>query len=156
MRPSSALPALASPGAGGGAAKLARSASGEAKSRSELRHMRVPRGSKAWFSMRSTISGSKGLGLARRAEGAVVHVAPGAPGDLRQLGGRQVARGAAVELALLGEGDVVELQVEAHADGVGGHQVIDLAGLVQGDLGVAGARAQRPPSPPPRRRARGA
>ena len=86
----------------------------------------------------------QGLGLARRAEGAVVHVAPGAPGDLRQLGDRQVARGAAVELALLGEGDVVELQVEAHADGVGGHQVIDLAGLVQGDLGVAGARAQRP------------
>ena len=60
MRASSAPPARASPGLGGGAAKLARSASIEAKSRSELRHMRVRRGSKTWFSMRSTISGSKG------------------------------------------------------------------------------------------------
>jgi hypothetical protein len=38
---------------------------------------------------------------------------------------------------------MVDVHVEAHADGVGGHEVVDLAGLVQRDLGVAGARAER-------------
>ena len=32
---------------------------------------------------------------------------------------------------------VVEAKVEPHADGVGGHQIVDLAGLEHGDLGVA-------------------
>ena len=35
------------------------------------------------------------------------------------------------------------VHVEAHADRVGGDEVIDLAGLVHRDLGVAGARAER-------------
>ena len=83
-----------------------------------------------------------GLGIGGRAEGAVVHVAPGAAGDLGQFGRGQVARDAAVELAGLGEGDMVDVHVQAHADGVGGDQIVDLAGLVHGDLGVAGARAQ--------------
>ncbi len=38
---------------------------------------------------------------------------------------------------------MVDIHVQAHADGVGGHQEIDLAGLVEGDLGVAGAGAER-------------
>ena len=42
----------------------------------------------------------------------------------------------------LGEGDVGHVHVEAHADGVGGDQMLDLAGLVHRDLGVAGARRQ--------------
>ncbi len=37
---------------------------------------------------------------------------------------------------------MVDVHVQAHADGVGGHQEIDLPGLVEGDLGVAGAGAQ--------------
>ena len=77
------------------------------------------------------------------AEGAVVHVAAGAAGDLADLGAAQAARHAAVELAQAGEGDVVDVHVEAHADRVGGDQIVDLARLVHGDLGVAGARAQR-------------
>ena len=52
-------------------------------------------------------------------------------------------RRAAVELAQRGEGDVVDVHVEAHADRVGRDQVVDLAGLVHRDLGVAGARAER-------------
>ena len=39
---------------------------------------------------------------------------------------------------------MVDVHVEAHADGVGRHQEIDLAGLEQLDLGVAGAGRQRP------------
>ena len=77
------------------------------------------------------------------AEGAVGHVAPGAAGDLRHLGRAQAALLAAVELRQAGEGDVGHVHVEAHADRVGGDQVLDLAGLVHRDLGVAGARRER-------------
>jgi hypothetical protein len=50
----------------------------------------------------------------------------------------------AVELAVVGEGDVVDVEVEAHADGVGGDEEVDVARLVHLDLRVAGARRQRP------------
>ena len=49
----------------------------------------------------------------------------------------------AVEFAVGGEGDVIDVEVEAHADGVGRHQEIDVAVLVERDLGVAGARRER-------------
>ena len=81
--------------------------------------------------------------VGRGAEGAVVHVAPGAARRLRQFRRRQLAPHPAIELLSAGEGDMVDVHVEAHADGVGGDQVIDLAFLVHGDLGVAGARAER-------------
>src|SRR5258708_5423583 len=71
--------------------------------------------------------------LAGRAEGAVAHMTPGAPGDLRDLGGGEAARRLAVELDQLGEGDVIEGHVETHAYGVGRHQVADLPGLEQAD-----------------------
>ena len=77
------------------------------------------------------------------AERAVALVAPGAAGDLRHLGGGQAAAAVAVELGEAGEGDMVDVHVEAHADRVGGDEIIDLAGLVHRDLGVAGARAER-------------
>src|SRR3546814_4954787 len=66
-----------------------------------------------------------------------------APGDLADLRRRQAAPAAAVELLQLGEGHVVEIEVESHADGVGGDQVVDLAGLEERDLGVARARGER-------------
>ena len=77
------------------------------------------------------------------AERAVLHVAPGAAGDLGDLGRRERPPLAAVELAEAGERDVAEVHVEPHADRIGRDQVVDLAGLVERDLGVAGARAQR-------------
>src|SRR6185295_3915815 len=58
----------------------------------------------------------------------------------------------AVELAIGGEGDVIDIEIEPHADGVGGDQVVDVAGLVERDLGVAGARRWRRPRPPRTRR----
>ena len=81
--------------------------------------------------------------VGRGAEGAVAHVAPGAAGDLADLVGVQPAPLAAVELDQAGQRDVGEIHVQAHADGVGRDQVVDLAGLIQRHLGVAGARAQR-------------
>ena len=81
---------------------------------------------------------------AQRAEAAVLLVAPGAAGDLRHLGDGQPAVAAAVELLEAGEGDMGDVHVEAHADGVGGDEVIDLAALEHRHLGVAGGGRQRP------------
>ena len=39
---------------------------------------------------------------------------------------------------------MVDIHVQPHADGVGRDQVIDLAGLVQRHLGVAGAGLKAP------------
>ncbi len=76
-------------------------------------------------------------------ESAVAHVAAGAPGNLAELGGGQLAELEAVEFPVGGEGDMVEVEVEAHADRVGGDEEIDVAGLEQFDLGVPGARRER-------------
>ena len=67
---------------------------------------------------------------------------PARPAICADLGRGQPARPVAVELAQPGEGDVVDVHVEAHADGVGGDQEVDLPVLVQRHLGVAGARRQ--------------
>ena len=77
----------------------------------------------------------------RGAEGAVVHVAAGAAGDLRDLRSRQAARAAAVELGHAREGDMIQVHVQAHADGVGGDHVVHLARLVHLHLRIARARA---------------
>ena len=78
-----------------------------------------------------------------RAEGAVAGRAAGAAGDLRQLGRIELAELIAVEFAVGGKGDVIDVEIEPHADGVGGDQVIDVARLVERDLRVAGARRER-------------
>ena len=91
--------------------------------------------------------------VAGDAEGAVLAKAPGAAGDLADLLGMEPARAPSVELAQAGEGDMVDVHVEAHADRVGRDQEVDLAGLEELDLGVAGARAQSDPittAAPPR------
>ncbi len=69
-------------------------------------------------------------------------MAPGAAGDLAKLRRGQKAMTPAVEFPVRGEGDVIDIEIETHANGVGRDDVIDVAGLKQFDLGVAGARAQ--------------
>lgn len=92
-----------------------------------------------------TFNGFDQIGIERAAVGGlaerpVIAEATGAAGDLGHLGGGQAATSAAIKLAALGEGDMVDIHVQPHADGVGCDQKIDLAGLVELDLGVAGAR----------------
>ena len=86
----------------------------------------------------------QGLAAAGGAEAAVREVAPGAARDLRHFGGGQHPRRATVELAAGRERDMIQVQVEPHADGIRRHQAVHLAGLVERHLGVARARAQRP------------
>ena len=70
-------------------------------------------------------------------------MASGASGDLAELRRRQLPMHMAVELARAGEGDMVDVEVEPHADGVGGDKKVHVAGLIERHLGVARARAQR-------------
>ena len=139
---SSATGARVRPCSVGASASEACSAPTEKKSSVALRH---------WSSFSGSNDGSPAPAPARLerraaagdAEGAVARGAAGAAGDLRHLGGIELAELVAVELAVRGEGDVVDVEVEPHADGVGGDEVIDVAGLVERDLGVARARRQR-------------
>src|ERR1700752_65554 len=78
------------------------------------------------------------------AEGAVARGTAGTARDLRQLGGVELSGLIAVELAVGRKGDVIDVEIEPHADGVGGDQIFDVAGLVERNLRIARARAQRP------------
>jgi hypothetical protein len=64
-------------------------------------------------------------------------VPPGAPRDLPDLCRLEVARFAAVELAHRSERHVPDVEVQTHADCIGGHDPVDLAGLIHRDLRVA-------------------
>ena len=77
------------------------------------------------------------------AEGAVARGAAGAAGDLREFGRRQPAELVAVIFAVGGERDVIDVEIEPHADRVGGDEIIDVAVLEHRDLRVARARRQR-------------
>ena len=140
---SSAIGARVRPGSVGVIASEACSAPIEEKSRSVLRHCSTRTGSNEWLSSACTSLGLERRAAAGGAEGAVARGAAGAAGDLREFGRVELAELVAVEFAVGGEGDVIDVEIEAHADGVGRDQIIDVAGLVERDLGVAGARRQR-------------
>ena len=74
------------------------------------------------------------------AEGAIARRAAGAAGDLSELRRRQLAKLVTVELAIRGKGDMIDVEIEAHADGVGGNEIIDVTRLIERDLSVACAR----------------
>ncbi len=85
--------------------------------------------------------GKFGIAAARagqRAERAVLVMPSGAPGDLGHFRRGQPAMAMAVVFRQASKGDMLDIEVEAHAHGVGRHEVIDLARLVHRHLGVAG------------------
>src|SRR5262249_41978943 len=86
--------------------------------------------------------GAEGLDRAGDAKAPVVHMPTGATGDLTKLGRGERAVDLAVEFAHAGKGHVLDIEIEAHADGIGRHQEINIAGLVEGDLRVARARRE--------------
>ena len=85
----------------------------------------------------------EGLDIPGDAERTVVEMAAGAARDLGKLRGGQAAVAAPVEFAGARESDVIDIEIEAHAYGVGSDKEIDLAGLIERHLRVARARAQR-------------
>ena len=82
--------------------------------------------------------------LSRHAKGAILQVAAGATGDLAEFARIEIAELITVEFAILGEGDMIDIEVETHADRICRHQIFDIAGLIECHLRIAGARAERP------------
>ena len=80
------------------------------------------------------------LDLTRHPKGAVAHMTAGAPRDLPEFGGIEIAELIAVEFAVLRKGDMIDIEIEAHADRIGRDQIFDIARLVERNLGIAGAR----------------
>ena len=85
-------------------------------------------------------------------EGAVAHVAPGPARDLAELGGIELAETEAVELLVGCERDVIDIEVQSHADGVGRDEIIDVTGLQSSTcaLRVRGESAPSTTAAPPR------
>ena len=133
---------------------VAQAASDE-KSRSGLRHCRMRTGIEGVVFQRLDGFGVEGRAAAGRAEGAVAHVAAGAAGDLAEFRRVELAEAEAVEFLVRGEGHVVHVEVEPHADGVGGDQVIDVARSGRARPGRCGCGAKARRAPPPRRRSGG-
>ncbi len=77
------------------------------------------------------------------AEGTVARRAAGAARDLREFGRIQAAELVAVIFAVGGKRDVIDVEIEPHADRVGGDEIIDVAVLEHRHLRVARARAER-------------
>src|SRR5204863_2559154 len=80
--------------------------------------------------------------IASYAECTVVHVATGTACNLPHLVRTQKTHADAIEFFLARECDVIDIHVYAHADGVGRHQKIDVAALVEFDLRIARARTE--------------
>ncbi len=93
-------------------------------------------------------------GIARSvdAKGAVVHVTAGTAAIWASSDGRQITEVLSVELAGRREGDVIDVEIEAHADGIGRDKKIDIARLIQRDwaLRVRGDSAPSTTAVPPR------
>src|SRR5262249_52667255 len=89
------------------------------------------------------------LGFERRAPSrgakrAVAGGAAGTGGDLRPFSRGELLEFVAVAFLVGGKRGVVALEVVAPAPGVGSDEVFDVTGLVERDLRIARARAQRP------------
>ena len=67
---------------------------------------------------------------------------PARPAICAELGRAELAELIAVELAVGREGDVIDVEIETHADGISRHQKVDIAGLIKRDLRIARARRQ--------------
>ena len=57
--------------------------------------------------------------------------------DLRHFSGGQSPVPDAVELRQAGEGDMGDVEVQPHANGIGGDEIVDLARLIEFHMGIA-------------------
>ena len=81
--------------------------------------------------------------VGKAAESAVIHMPPGAAGDLGYFRRGKFPHAPPVKFRGTGETHMVNIHIEPHADGVRRHQIIHIAVLVKLDLLVAGAGTER-------------
>ena len=79
----------------------------------------------------------------QRPESPIALMAPGAPGDLGHFSAGQTALADPVKFAEPRKGDVFDIEIEPHADRIGGDQIVYLAVLIELDLLVAGFGGKR-------------
>ena len=70
-------------------------------------------------------------------------VATGASGNLGHFREMQPPLALAVKFGEAGKGDMADIHVQPHADGIRRNQIINLTRLIHGDLRVARGRRQR-------------
>ena len=109
-----------------------------------MRHSAAETDGKTWPSTAATMSGSRSGASPVTPNVPSLRKRPARPAIWRDLLRIEPTRAPAVELAQAGEGDMVDVHVEPHADRVGRDQEVDLAGLEQFDLRVAGAGDSEP------------
>src|SRR5712671_6781466 len=73
-------------------------------------------------------------------EAAVAGGAAGAAGELGKFSRTEATELIAVELAVRRKCHVTDVKIEPHADRIRGDEIVDIAGLVEFDLGIASAR----------------
>jgi hypothetical protein len=81
---------------------------------------------------------------ARSAKAAIPCRATGAACNLRKLRRIESAELIAVELAIRSERNMVDVEIESHADCIGGDQILDIARLIELDLRITGTGRERP------------
>ena len=87
--------------------------------------------------------GGKFAAFAReRAKASVPLVSSGPARNLRHFGDGQPAPARSVKFRQTDKGDVRDIKVQPHTDGIGGHKIINLARLEHRHLRIAGARRQ--------------
>src|SRR5690606_21784856 len=69
----------------------------------------------------------KWIDAPRDAESAIANMPARPTRDLAKFGGAELAMLITVELPVLGECHMIEVEVESHADGVRGNQVVNVA-----------------------------
>src|SRR5262249_43237235 len=141
---SSAMGARVRPFCFGVSASEACSAPTDEKSSAVLRHCSTLIGSNEWLSSACASSVSNGGAPPRGAKGTFGGGGAAPAGGRRPFRRVELSKLVAVEFAVRGKGDVIDVEVEPHANGVGSDQVFDVTGLVERDLRIARARAQRP------------
>lgn len=76
----------------------------------------------------------------RHTECAIAKMTAGAAGNLADFTRIEVAELVTVEFAVLREGDVIDIEVETHADGIRRDKIFHIARLVEPHLRIARAR----------------